>query len=96
MLCNFLKLGRQLALKITRSNTILQQVKHASDYKGLGKLNHIAIAVPDLDKATALYRDVLKADVSDPQDLPEHGVTTVFINLPNTKLEVKNKQNYMQ
>ena len=54
----------------------------------LGKLNHVAIAVPDLEKATSLYRDVLKADVSDQQKLPEHGVTTVFINLGNTKLEL--------
>merc|ERR1712142_251748 len=54
----------------------------------LGKLNHVAIAVPDLDQATSLYRDMLGASVSPPQDLPEHGVTTVFVELSNTKLEL--------
>jgi methylmalonyl-CoA/ethylmalonyl-CoA epimerase len=54
----------------------------------IGKLNHIAIAVPDLAKATEFYRTVLGARVSDPQDLPKHGVTTVFVELDNTKLEL--------
>ncbi len=54
----------------------------------LGRLNHVAIAVPDLDRATALYRDTLGAVVSAPQPLPEHGVTVVFITLPNTKIEL--------
>lgn len=54
----------------------------------IGKLNHVAIAVPDLDAATATYRDVLGANVSAPQDVPEHGVTVVFVNLPNTKIEL--------
>ena len=54
----------------------------------IGKLNHVAIAVPDLGAATAQYRDVMGAEVSDPVDLPEHGVTTVFVNLPNTKIEL--------
>ena len=54
----------------------------------IGKLNHVAIAVPDLVAATAQYRDVMGAEVSDPVDLPEHGVTTVFVNLPNTKIEL--------
>ncbi|XP_061132172.1 methylmalonyl-CoA epimerase, mitochondrial [Syngnathus typhle] len=54
----------------------------------LGKLNHIAIAVPDMDKATALYRDVLGATVSEKVPLPEHGVYTVFVELGNTKLEL--------
>ncbi|MBT5187730.1 MAG: methylmalonyl-CoA epimerase [Kordiimonadaceae bacterium] len=54
----------------------------------IGKLNHIAIAVPDLDKAIALYRDVLGAIVSEVVDLPGHGVTVAFINLPNTKIEL--------
>lgn len=54
----------------------------------LGLLNHVAIAVPDLDRATALYRDTLGAVVSAPQPLPEHGVTVVFITLPNTKIEL--------
>ena len=54
----------------------------------IGNLNHVAIAVPDLAAAAALYRDKLGATVSAPLALPEHGVTTVFIELPNTKLEL--------
>jgi len=54
----------------------------------IGKLNHVAIVVPDLAAAAAVYRDTLGADVSKPLDLPEHGVTTVFVNLPNTKIEL--------
>lgn len=54
----------------------------------LGRLNHIAIAVPDMEKATSLYRDVLGATVSDKVPLPEHGVYTVFVELGNTKLEL--------
>jgi len=54
----------------------------------IGNLNHVAIAVPDLEAAAATYRDKLGATVSAPQALPEHGVTTVFIELPNTKLEL--------
>jgi methylmalonyl-CoA/ethylmalonyl-CoA epimerase len=54
----------------------------------IGKLNHVAIAVPDLAKASAVYRDLLGADVSAPVAQPEHGVTTVFVSLPNTKIEL--------
>lgn len=54
----------------------------------LGRLNHIAIAVPDLAAATSVYRDTLGARVSAPQALPEHGVTVVFIDLGNTKVEL--------
>ena len=54
----------------------------------IGRLNHVAIAVPDLDAAIKQYRDTLGADVGAPQDLPEHGVTVVFITLPNTKIEL--------
>ncbi len=54
----------------------------------IGRLNHIAIAVPDLEAATMLYRDTLGAKVSAPQALPEHGVTVVFVELPNTKVEL--------
>ncbi|MCZ7596653.1 MAG: methylmalonyl-CoA epimerase [Gammaproteobacteria bacterium] len=54
----------------------------------IGKLNHVAIAVPDLEAASRTYRDTLGAHVSDPVDLPEHGVTTVFVDLPNTRLEL--------
>ena len=54
----------------------------------IGRLNHIAIAVPDLKAATALYADTLGAKVSSPQPEPAHGVTVVFIELPNTKIEL--------
>ncbi len=54
----------------------------------LGRVNHIAIAVPDLAAATATYRDMLGARVSQSQALPEHGVTVVFVELPNTKVEL--------
>jgi methylmalonyl-CoA/ethylmalonyl-CoA epimerase len=54
----------------------------------LGRVNHVAIAVPDLAQATAMYRDTLGARVSQPQALPEHGVTVVFVELPNTKVEL--------
>ena len=54
----------------------------------IGKLNHIAIAVPDLAAASAIYRDTLGARVSEPVDLPGHGVTTVFVELANTKIEL--------
>ncbi len=54
----------------------------------IGRLNHVAIAVPDLDAAIALYRDTLGAQVGAPQDEPDHGVTVVFIELPNTKIEL--------
>ena len=54
----------------------------------IGRLNHVAIVVPDMDAATATYRDMLGASVSEPLNLPEHGVTTVFVDLPNTKIEL--------
>ena len=53
----------------------------------IGRLNHVAIAVTDLAAATRQYRDTLGAEVGPPQDLPEHGVTVVFVTLPNTKIE---------
>jgi len=54
----------------------------------LGRLNHVAIAVPDMQAASALYRDTLGARLSEPQALPEHGVTVVFIDTGNTKIEL--------
>jgi methylmalonyl-CoA/ethylmalonyl-CoA epimerase len=54
----------------------------------LGRLNHVAIAVPDLAAATATYRDTLGARVTDAQALPEHGVTVVFVDTGNTKVEL--------
>lgn len=54
----------------------------------IGRLNHVAIAVKDLAAATATYRNTLGAAVSEPMPQPEHGVTVVFITLPNTKIEL--------
>ncbi|HIJ63491.1 MAG TPA: methylmalonyl-CoA epimerase [Rhodospirillaceae bacterium] len=54
----------------------------------IGKLNHVAIAVPDLEAATKTYRDVLGAKVSAPKPQPAHGVTVVFVQLDNTKVEL--------
>lgn len=54
----------------------------------IGRLNHVAVAVPDLDAAARQYRDALGATVSAAQDQPEHGVRTVFVELPNTKVEL--------
>lgn len=54
----------------------------------IGRLNHIAIAVPDLTAAAALYKETLCANVSNPVAMPEHGVTTVFVDLPNSKIEL--------
>ncbi len=54
----------------------------------IGRLNHVAIAVPDLAAASDMYRDTFGASVGAPQDEPDHGVTVVFIDLPNTKIEL--------
>jgi len=54
----------------------------------IGRLNHVAIAVPDLDAASALYRESLGARVGPARAEPDHGVTVVFIELPNTKVEL--------
>ena len=54
----------------------------------IGRLNHVAIAVPDLDAAADQYRNALGAKVGAPQDEPDHGVTVIFIELPNTKIEL--------
>ena len=54
----------------------------------IGQLNHVAIAVPDLTRAITIYRETLGATVSDPISEPDHGVTVVFVELPNTKIEL--------
>ena len=54
----------------------------------IGRLNHVAIAVPDLAAAAAVYREDLGASVSEPMPLPEHGVTVIFVELPNSKVEL--------
>ena len=54
----------------------------------IGRLNHVAIAVHDLEKTARVYRDTLGAEVSAPVPLPAHGVTTIFVTLPNSKIEL--------
>ncbi len=54
----------------------------------IGRLNHVAIAVRDIAAAASVYRDTLGAEVTDPMEEPDHGVRVVFINLPNTKIEL--------
>jgi methylmalonyl-CoA/ethylmalonyl-CoA epimerase len=54
----------------------------------IGRLNHVAIAVPNLAGATKVYKETLGANVSEPLDQPAHGVTVVFVNLPNAKVEL--------
>ncbi len=54
----------------------------------IGRLNHVAIVVPDIEAASVLYRDTLGANVSLPEPLPDHGVTTVFVDLANTRIEL--------
>ena len=54
----------------------------------IGRLNHVAIAVPDLEAAAAVYRGMLGAEVSQAVPQPKHGVTVIFVNLPNTKIEL--------
>lgn len=58
----------------------------------IGRLNHVAIATADLEKSAGIYRDLLGATVSEPHALPEHGVTVVFVDLPNTKIELLQPQ----
>ena len=57
-------------------------------YANIGRLNHVAIAVPDIMRASDMWHKALGANVSEPQTLPEHGVKVVFINSPNTKVEL--------
>ncbi|XP_063301782.1 methylmalonyl-CoA epimerase, mitochondrial [Pelobates fuscus] len=68
------------------SKTLVQKIPN-SLWK-LGRLNHVAVAVPDLEKARSLYENVLGAKVSETVPLPEHGVYTIFVELGNTKLEL--------
>ncbi|XP_010570568.1 PREDICTED: methylmalonyl-CoA epimerase, mitochondrial [Haliaeetus leucocephalus] len=71
---------------LSSSNSFSQNIP--SSLWKLGRLNHVAIAVPDLEKAQSLYKDVLGAQVSETVALPEHGVYVVFVELGNTKLEL--------
>lgn len=71
-----------------RTSASLSSHPGAGPVWNLGRLNHVAIAVPDLEKARAFYKNVLGAEVSEPVPLPEHGVSVVFVNLGNTKMEL--------
>ncbi|XP_008056819.1 methylmalonyl-CoA epimerase, mitochondrial [Carlito syrichta] len=68
----------------------MSQVSHhvAGPSWNLGRLNHVAIAVPDLEKASVFYKNVLGAQVSEAVPIPEHGVSVIFVNLGNTKIEL--------
>ena len=83
-----LALSRATAFSTTTTTTTAGTEGIPSKLWQLGRLNHVAIAVPELESATALYRDVLGGDVSPAEDLPAHGVTTVFVDLGNTKIEL--------
>src|SRR5215213_4363310 len=72
----------------TRSPCVTSTCSRYNPDTMIGRLNHVAIAVSDLAKASRLYRELLGAEVSAPVAQPEHGVTTVFITLPNTKIEL--------
>jgi methylmalonyl-CoA/ethylmalonyl-CoA epimerase len=75
--------------RLVGSGRVWQDFVNQHEEEGMiGRLNHVAIAVPDLAAATAMYRDTLGARVSQPQPEPDHGVTVVFIELPNTKIEL--------
>ncbi|XP_073443013.1 methylmalonyl-CoA epimerase, mitochondrial isoform X3 [Dendrobates tinctorius] len=76
----------QARRNLSLSQTLAQKIPHA--LWNLGRLNHVAIAVPDLEKAKSLYQNVLGAKVSETIPLPDHGVYTIFVELGNTKLEL--------
>ncbi|KAF7486609.1 methylmalonyl-CoA epimerase mitochondrial [Marmota monax] len=79
-------LNRVPAVRSFSASQSLHQV--ADPVWNLGQLNHVAIAVPDLKKSTAFYQNILGAQVSEVVPLPEHGVSVVFVNLGNTKMEL--------
>uniref|UniRef100_T1JMV2 Methylmalonyl-CoA epimerase, mitochondrial n=1 Tax=Strigamia maritima TaxID=126957 RepID=T1JMV2_STRMM len=74
-------------MQLVRRTLSFSSISRGKMWK-LGKLNHIAVATPNLKKATDFYKNILGARVSENVELPEHGVTTVFVNLGNTKLEL--------
>ena len=69
------------------AHTAIRQ-QQAEEISMIGRLNHVAIAVPDLEQAADQYRKALGAKVGAPQDEPDHGVTVIFIELENTKIEL--------
>ncbi|KAI9193386.1 Glyoxalase/Bleomycin resistance protein/Dihydroxybiphenyl dioxygenase [Polychytrium aggregatum] len=77
----------RVAMQTTAARTFVSNPV-SSKLWSLGALNHVAIAVPDIDKATTFYRDVMGGNCSEKVPLPEHGVYTVFVHLGNTKIEL--------
>ena len=65
-----------------------EQARNRDESGAIGRLNHVALATADVEQAAAFYRDVLGAEVSEPKPMPEHGVTAVFVRLPNSALEL--------
>jgi methylmalonyl-CoA/ethylmalonyl-CoA epimerase len=84
----FIGKGARLAVRPGQFGRAHQCAVTSAGGSMIGRLNHVAIAVRDLAAASARYRDTLGAHVTTPQALPEHGVTVVFIELPNTKIEL--------
>ncbi|CAK7294819.1 methylmalonyl-CoA epimerase, mitochondrial [Vulpes vulpes] len=74
--------------KVRTFSTSQSSLQVAGPVWNLGRLNHIAVAVPDLEKAKAFYKNILGAQISEVVPLPEHGVSVVFVNLGNTKMEL--------
>ena len=88
-MAHLFQIGKYASKRLTYINHSSRfYTQDLSKFNGIGRLNHVAIATSDLAASTSMYRDVLNAKVSDPVDLPDHGVTTVFIELGNTKIEL--------
>ncbi|KAF9277711.1 hypothetical protein BGZ88_001018 [Linnemannia elongata] len=81
-------LARAIPAQSISKRALSTGIPKTSPLWNLGRLNHVAIAVPDIDQSTAFYRDLLGAKVSAKVPLPEHGVYTVFVELGNTKIEL--------
>ncbi|KAG0204712.1 hypothetical protein BGX28_003417 [Mortierella sp. GBA30] len=81
-------LSRAFPAQSAAKRALSTGIPQASPLWKLGRLNHVAIAVPDIDQSTAFYRDLMGATVSEKVPLPEHGVYTVFVELGNTKIEL--------
>ncbi|KAF9125254.1 hypothetical protein BGW39_007541 [Mortierella sp. 14UC] len=81
-------LARTIPTQTIAKRALSTGIPKTSPLWTLGRLNHVAIAVPDIDQSIAFYRDLLGANVSAKVPLPEHGVYTVFVELGNTKIEL--------
>ncbi|KAK3828249.1 MAG: mitochondrial methylmalonyl-CoA epimerase [Benniella sp.] len=81
-------LSRAFSAQVAPKRALSTGIPKTSPLWNLGRLNHVAIAVPDIDQSTAFYRDLMGAKVSEKVPLPEHGVYTVFVELGNTKIEL--------